>query len=229
MLHHGHHHKYILFFSIAGFITALVIFILVFYKPGDFSFSGSSAAENTNKTMVSDTDVISNLNSKIKSLEDNVKLLSDELDDRKIAIQDIKTYISTTSAQPTGVLTTKSIITVAHTKGSAFTTSASNYTPMGMYVNIRCPKNCYLWVDFYSSSQNSESSHTNSYALFLNETDQGIYSQATISAASSSTPVSLNTVIPVVAGFYTIDIRAKTSGGTLQSNVSALQVMAIER
>lgn len=228
MLHHSHH-EHVLFFALAGFLIALAIFAVIVNKPILPTFTLASLAENTNKTTVSDTDVINNLNSKIKSLEDTVALLSSKLDDQLTTLQKVKTQVDSSSSQSTSTSSTKSILAVVNTKGSLFTTNAANYTPMGMYVNVRCPKNCYLWINFYTSSQNSESSHTNSYALFLNETDQGIYSQATISTTSSSTPVSLNTVIPVAAGFYTIDIRAKTSGGTLQSNVSALQVMAIER
>jgi hypothetical protein len=71
--------------------------------------------------------------------------------------------------------------------------------------------------------------NSNTFAVFLNESDQSIYSQANYPAASFSIPISINGVIPVNAGIYTVDVRAKTSGGTLQSNVSVLQVMAIER
>jgi len=105
---------------------------------------------------------------------------------------------------------------------------------MGMFVNVKCPKSCYLWINFYSSSQNtgspaSQQGYSNTYAVFLNEADQSIYSQANYPTASSSIPIVLSTVLPVNAGIYTVDVRAKTSGGTLQSNVSSLQVMVIER
>lgn len=228
------HHEHLLLVTMAGFFAALIATLIFLYKPQIPYFMSPSVAGDENKTMVSDVDVISNLNSKIHSLEQKINFLSTKQDSQLQAIQDVATYMSTTSAQPTGVPTTKSIIAVSHTKGSGFTTSAVNYTPMGMYVNIRCPESCYLWISFYSSSQNTgaappQQGYSNSYGLFLNESDQGIYSEANFPTSSSSIPVSLNTVIPVGKGFYTIDIRAKTSGGTLLSNVSALQVMAIER
>lgn len=226
--------EHLLLLAVTGFFTALITFLIIFYKSTTLNIISPSLSRNKNIAAESDTDIIRSLNSKVKSLENNMALLSTEQNNQLAAIRDVETYISTSSAQPITTPTTKPIIAVASTKGSAFSTSSVNYTPMGMFVNIKCPKSCYLWINFYSSSQNigspaSQQGYSNTYAIFLNEADQSIYSQANYPTASSSIPIVLSTIIPVNAGIYTIDIRAKTSGGTLQSNVSSLQVMAIEK
>lgn len=230
--------EHLLFVAVAGFFTALIIFIIILYKPIVPYTINLSSINSKPSAAKSDTDIINSLNSKIKSLENHLDLLTNEQKNQFTALQDVQTYISSTSAQPTppagGLPTTKSIISVVNTKGSLFTTSSINYTPMGMYVNVKCPKSCYLWINFFTSSQNtstpvSAQGYIATYGIFLNESDQSTYSQASYPAASSYVPVSLNAVIPVGSGIYTVDIRTKTSGGTLQSNVSNLQVMTIER
>ncbi len=226
--------EHLLLFAVTGFFTALIVFLIILYKPAVFNIISPSLDSNKNTAAESDADIIRSLNSKVKSLENNMALLSTEQNNQLAAIRDVETYISTSAAQSAATPTTKSIIAVASTKGSAFTTGSVNYTPMGMFVNVKCPKSCYLWINFYSSSQNtgspaSQQGYSNTYAVFLNEADQSIYSQANYPTASSSIPIVLSTVLPVNAGIYTVDVRAKTSGGTLQSNVSSLQVMVIER
>lgn len=223
--------EHLLLFAVTGFFTALIVFLIILYRPAVFNIIGPSLNSNKNTAAESDADIIRSLNSKVKSLENNMALLSTEQNNQLAAIRDVEKYISDSAATTP---TTKSIIAVASTKGSVFTTSSVNYTPMGMFVNVKCPKSCYLWINFYSSSQNtgspaSQQGYSNTYAVFLNEADQSIYSQANYSTSSSSIPIVLSTVLPVNAGIYTVDIRAKTSGGTLQSNVSSLQVMVIER
>ncbi len=222
-------HEHLLLMTILGFFAALVIFVIVFYR------SALPRVTTIRGAVKSDTDAIGSLNSKVTSLEKNIIDLTDNQENVSNAIEDVRTYISTTSAKPTAVLPeTKSILASANTKGSLFTTTFSSYTPMGMYVNIVCPKSCNLWINFYTSSQNlgnptSAQGNLNTYGIFLDEADQSIYSQANFPVALLSIPISLNAVIPVSAGFHTIDIRAKTNGGTLQSNVSFLQVLAIEK
>lgn len=221
--------EHLLLMTFLGFFAALIFFIITFYKP-----SLPRVINTQTSAAKSDADIIQSLNSKVKSLEENIIELTSEQENAVKALADVQTYISTTSAQPTTQPSTKSILAIANTKGSTFTTTSFNYTPMGMYLNIKCPKNCYLWINFFTSSQNlgtpvSAQGYLNTYGIFLDENDQSIYSQANFPAVSFSSPISLNAVLPVSAGTHTIDIRAKTSGGTLQSNVSFLQVMAIER
>ena len=221
--------EYLLLMTIVGFFTVLIFFIITFYKP-----TLPRIIKTQSSAVKSDADIIQSLNSKVKSLEENIITLTNGQDNISKALKDVQAYISTTSAQPTIQPTTKSILAVANTKGSVFTTTSFNYTPMGMYLNIKCPKNCYLWINFFTSSQNlgtpvSAQGYLSTYGIFLDENDQSIYSQANFPAVSFSSPISLNAVLPVSSGTHTIDIRAKTSGGTLQSNVSFLQVMAIER
>jgi len=85
-----------------------------------------------------------------------------------------------------------------------------------------------LWVNFYTASKNDSANNVNTYGVFLNGQDQSIYNQATMPVADGTIPISLNGVIPVSAGTHTVEIRTKTSGGTMQTDVSFLQVLAIE-
>ena len=164
---------------------------------------------------------------RLGKIEDTISKLEDYVKDQESTIDDLSEKIATSSADSTDV-TNKKILATTQTKGSTFSTTATAYTPMGSFVNINCPVRCTLWINFYSSSKNDTANNVNTYGVFLNGQDQSTYSQATFPVASGSAPISLNTAISVSAGTHTVEIQAKTSGGTLRSDVSFLQVMAIE-
>jgi len=218
------------FVVIIGVFLSLLVFLVIYFKPVLPSVINSNLP-------LTNTGFVDGLKNKVQLLEEKVNRLSQQQTDLNKTLEDFNKYISSHSAQTTPTvmpLIGKSIFDLASIRGSLFTTSSFNYTPMGMYVNIKCPKNCYLWINFYSSAKNlgepaSAQGNINTFGLFLDNADQSIYSQASYPAASASVPVSLNTVVPAVAGVHTVEVRSKTSGGTLQSDSSALQVFAIER
>lgn len=224
----------IFFIIVGGFLCGLIFYLIVFYKPLVPAEISQYLSQLNTKNGSTVTDEINNLKKQIKSLETNTNQLIKWQDDQKNINQDFQKFISTHSAEIVSKTSNKSILAEAHTQGSLFTTTSAAYSPMGMYVNIKCPKNCYLWINFYTSAKNlgpvsSALGNYNTFNLFLDNIDKSIYSQASYAAANAAVPVALNTVISAGAGLHTIDIRAKTSGGTLQSDTSALQVIAIER
>ncbi len=158
----------------------------------------------------------------------------DALSQKQIAdVANLQNAVSSRSAQPTQAAG-KTIFDTAYTQGSTFTTSSNSYTPMGMYVNVRCPAGCVLYINFYTSSKNqgtpaSATGYYNTYDIFIDGGDQNIFSQASYSAANAAVPVALSAGISVAAGTHTIDIQAKTNGGTLESDSSALTVMAVAK
>lgn len=219
--------EFVLLVIIGGFFSALIIFLIFLYRPVIPTIFNQSSNQQNSEAVSSGADTINELKSKIKWLEGSAK-------DQDSALKDLKTYVSTQSAQKTVQTNNKSILALANTQGASFTTTATTYTPMGMYVNIKCPVNCTLWINFYTSSKNtgeqiSAQGNTNTYGIFLDDADKSIFTQASYPIPSTSVPVSLNVAIPVAAGIHTVDIRTKTTKGTLQSASSALQVMAIER
>ena len=165
---------------------------------------------------------------RLSKIEDAISKLEGDVKDQKSTIDDLSEKIATSSAESTDV-TNKKILATVHTKGSTFNTTSTTYTPMGIFANITCPVRCTLWINFYSSSKNDSANNVNTYGVFLNGQDQSTFSQATLPVASGSTPISLNSAISVGVGTHTVEIQAKTSGGTLHSDVSFLQVMAIEQ
>ncbi len=225
--------EYILISVVGIFLGGLVVFLVILYKPV-FPFNQNQSLKKTVSGAVSsDTDSINDLKSKIRFLEKNISDLSSRQNTQTKELEEIKTAVSSQSAQPTQT-PGKSIMAVASTKGGSFTTTSANYSPMGMYVNVNCQKSCFLWINFYSSSKNigttaSAMGNLNTYDIFLDNVDQSIFSQANYPVDSFSVPVSINATISASAGVHTVDIRAKTTGGKLQSDSSALQVMAIER
>lgn len=219
--------EFILLVIIGGFLSALLVFLIVFYKPVLPTNLNQFLNKKSSQPISSDTDVTGELKSRIKWLEKGVK-------DQSETLADLRAYVSTQSAQTVTPTSNKSIITTASTQGSLFTTTATSYTPIGMYVNINCPEDCLLWINFYTSSKNlgtpvAAQGFTNTYGVFLDNSDQSIFSQASYPVASSSVPVSVNAAIAVAAGTHTVEMRAKTTGGTLQSDSSFLQMLAIEK
>ena len=215
--------EFILLTIVGGFLCALIIFLVVFYKPVITKTLIPTAGNTKQGAVASDTDAINSLKSKVKSLEEQVGRL-----------QNLKVPTATLSAKSETTSSGKSILATASTQGSVFSTTSASYTPMGMFVNINCPKNCFLSINFYSSSKNlgpiaSEQGNLNTYNLYLDGVDKSIFSQASFSIPSSSSPVSLNAFLPVAAGTHMIEIKVKTTGGTLQSDSSFLQVVAIEK
>lgn len=154
-----------------------------------------------------------------------LKKNQEDTDDLIVDLSEKVNDLSTASAS----LANKTIIDSAQTQGSVFTTTSTAYTQTNTFVNITCAQKCNLWINYYASSKNDSSNNVNTYGVFVNGQDKGIYSQGNISNANGSIPIALNALLPVSSGSYTVEIKAKTSGGTLQSDVSFLQVMAIEQ
>ena len=164
---------------------------------------------------------------RLKDIEDTIAELQNDIEKQN---EKINTLTSDEKTETTDVTTIgKQIFSVAQAKGTSFSTTASSYTPMGVYTNITCPESCTLWINFYTTSNNDSPNNVNTYGLFVNGTDQSLYNQATIPNANGATPISLNGTVTVSAGTHTVEIKSKTSGGTMKSDVSFLQVMAIEK
>jgi len=217
--------EFILLVIIGGFFSALIVFLIIIYKP--------AVPSSIYKTTTVSNESADSLKSRVKLLETE---LADSQAKQKEQAKNWQDFIfaSTQSAKTDTLTGTKSIMAVTNTQGSGFTTTSAGYSPMGMYVNIKCLRNCYLWINFSTASKNlgpisSEQGNTNTYGLFIDNTDQGIYSQASVPVANASSPVSINSMISAGVGTHTIEIKAKTTGGTLQSDSSTLQVMAIEK
>lgn len=228
--------EHILFGLMGVFFAGLLVFLFVVYKPTVPLVSSQLSNNNLSQAVSSDTDSLNELKSRIKWLEDSLKAQSAALTDLKQLTSTPSANTKTEALTTTSTTTTtdKSVMASAYTRGSTFTTTSTSYTPMGMYVNINCPKNCLLWINFYSSSKNigapsSAQGNTNTFGVFIDNTDQGIYSQASYPVDSLSVPVSINAAIPAASGVHTVEVRAKTTSGKLQSDSSGLQVLAVER
>ncbi len=214
--------EFILLIIIGAFFSALIFFLIILYRPALPTLANQPPVKK-GEAAVSDPNSITELRNKVDWLDGQVSTI------------EAKVNAPTPTPLPLPTMVTgKTIIAVANTSGTSFTTTVTTYTPMGMYVNINCPKNCLLWINFYTSSKNTgnavaQSGNMNSYDVFLDSVDQSIFTQASYPVPATSIPVSLNAAIAATAGFHTIDIRTKTSGGTLESDSSTLQVMAIEK
>ena len=164
---------------------------------------------------------------RIQIIEDALSEIKKDQDSQDSLITDLSEKMNDLSTASAG-LANKTILDTKQSQGGIFTTASTEYTPMSTFINITCSQSCVLWINFYSSSKNDSSNNVNTYGLFLNGQDRGIYSRGNITNANGAIPISFNASIPVNSGSYTVEIKAKTSGGTLQSDVSFLQVMAIE-
>ncbi len=212
-----------LFLIVVAFFTAFIVFFMVINRPQIKTIKESKGA-STN-----DTDLALEFRQRFKRLEDSLDAITLKQTDQETIVASLEARLTSPKVQSIG----KKILGTAKTQGSLFTTSSSVYSPMGMYVTINCSVACSLWIDFFSSSKNQGTPNTaqgymNTYGVFVDGADKSIYSQATFPAAGSAAPISLNGLVAVSAGVHTIDVQAKTTGGTLESNSSFLQVMAVE-
>jgi hypothetical protein len=220
---------------IASIIFALFIILLVggvyYFRPSLFGFE-----KTKEQTPVAEEEPVGNATptpasemkvDRIKIIEDAISGLKKDQEDQDSLITDLSEKVNDLSTA-SATLSTKTILDTQESQGSTFTTASTGYTQMNMFDNITCSKACVLWINFYTSTKN-DSSNLNTYGLFINGQDKGIYSQASITNANSAVPLSFNASIPAGSGSYTVEIKAKTSGGTLQSDISFLQIMAIEQ
>ncbi len=165
---------------------------------------------------------------RVKSIVEDIKALEEAVSDQKKLIDTLSEnndVAVSTSDSNSG----QKVLSTAQVKGPSFSTGATTYAAMNTFVNIVCSAKCILWVDFYTTSKNDTASNVNTYGIFLNGGDQSISSYATMPIANGVVPISLSGAIPTSAGTHTVEIRAKTSGGTLQTDTSFLKVLAIER
>ncbi len=230
--------EHTLFLVVVAFLTALVAFIVLISKSAPVSnlslLNYNTDTRKDNKgTSTNDSDLAIEFRKRFKEIENILGNMTQKQTNQETALASLEGTLKgqkTSSSQLNG----KKILAVAKTQGSLFTTSSASYTPMGMYVTINCPISCNLWIDFFSSSKNqtappSAQGYVNTYGLFVDGSDKSIYSQASFPAAGSAAAIALNGSILASPGVHTIDIQAKTTGGTLESDSSFLQVMAIEQ
>lgn len=182
--------------------------------------------EKTENASSTPTEVTNIATDRLKDMEDSIADLEDTVSDHKKLIDDLSDNTAT-SASPSSI-SGKAIFATASTEGSVYSSTATAYASMNFFVNIVCPKECVLWIDFSTISKNDTANNVNTYGIFLNGGDQAISSYATMSIANGAVPISLSGAIPTSAGTHTVEIRAKTSGGTLQTDTSFLKVLAIE-
>ena len=211
--------------------TIFVLVIIIFYVQ-------SNLQQNVDREIVVEPEQVeatepkkskdSMTTDRLQEIEDSIAKLERNEVDQDLAIKDLSEKNEATVAASSTASDHK-ILTTTNAKGSSFTTTSTSYSPMAMFVNINCPVQCTLWIEFYTSSKNNSANNVNTYGVFLNGQDQSTYSQATIPVANGSVSIALNTSLSVAAGTHTVEIKTKTSGGTLQSDISSLQVMGIER
>ena len=211
-----------LFVILVAFLTAFAVFFMAINRP-QVNIQKESKSASTN-----DSNLALEFRQRFKRLEESLDTISSKQASDETALATLEARLNSPK-ESVG----KKILATAKTQGSLFTTSSPVYGPMGMYVTINCPVACSLWIDFFSSSKNQGTPNTaqgymNTYGVFVDGVDKSIYGQATFPAAGSAVPVSLNGLVSVSAGVHTIDVQAKTTGGTLESSSSFLQVMAVE-
>lgn len=213
---------------IVVFITGLIGIVIYFRNdlfPNKTPVETSINNEITEKIQVKKNEEISV--DRLQNIEEEIETLQQKFKNQEVQLTELKKK-QTAQSTPEAATTSGGVIGTAQTKGSSFSTSSTGYTPMNMFINITCPKACTLWINFYTISKNNSANNVNTYGVFINGQDKDIYSQTSLHAANSAQSVSLNTTQDVEAGTYTVEIQTKTSGGTLQSDISYLQVMAIE-
>lgn len=219
-----------LFLVVFAFLTALIAFTV--FVGRSFIISNLSLPNSNKGTSTNDSNLAVEFRQRFQQIEDKLSSITQKQNDQETSLASLEGTLQNQKSSP--VVNGKKILGVAKTQGSLFTTSSASYTPMGMYVTVNCSVNCNLWVDFFSSSKNqgtppSVQGFFNIYGLFVDGGDRSITSQASFPVAGSAAPISLNGLIPASSGVHTIDIQAKTTGGTLESDSSFLQVMAIEQ
>lgn len=218
--------EHILLFIIGGILCGLLLFVILSVKPQNKLLSSS----HTSPEPIKMDRASESIKNKLQRIENDLQALSQNQDAQGSAVADLKTQLSSSAKSMKG----KTVFDIASTQGGLFTTSSQSYSPMGMYTNVKCPVSCYLWINFYSSSKNQTQppgapGYFNIYNAFIDGGDRSIFSQASFPSGGSATPVSINAAVSISAGVHTVDVRAKTTGGTLESSASYLQVMAIEQ
>lgn len=208
------------------FFVITVLGVIIYYQRSAFQQKNSTAkvvvekdSENTNSKEEESMSV-----DRIQSIENEIAELKTTQQNQESSIKKLSTTLSPT---PKTTNNSHQILNTAQAQGATFSTSSSSYTPTGVFTNISCTQKCILWINFYTSSKNSIADNVNTYSIFIDSQEKGIYTQSTLPISNSAQSVSLNTTQQMNSGTHTVEIQARTSGGTLQQDVSYLQVMAI--
>lgn len=213
--------EHILFIVIGGVLLGLLVSVILIAKPQIQQPETAKVDLKTEPFMA-----------KLQRIENDIQSLFQKEENQATLVADLKKQIE--DSKSSKLLKGKTVLSVASTQGGVFTTASQTYSPMGMYANVNCPVACYLWLNFYSSSKNQTQppgapGYLNTYNAFIDGSDKNIFSQASFPSGGSAGSVSLNAAVAVSSGFHTVDVRAKTNGGTLESTASYLQVMAVEQ
>ncbi|MBI2028513.1 MAG: hypothetical protein HYT07_02775 [Candidatus Levybacteria bacterium] len=174
------------------------------------------------------SDAISNLSKDIDDLSNRVSQNEDD-------IEDLKTNDATMSAKIEEIenknLSNKIVFGIWSRRGSFFSTSITHphsvKTPDEITAN--CPENCLLWVNYDVDTRNTVGGFQHLYHIYIDDIDQAVFNQTTMTTANAAVPLAVNGVFPVSAGNHTVSIYVQTYGGVLEQHESHLQVLAIEQ
>ncbi|GEM_PF-3663095 len=230
------HHIKIVFISLVaifiGFVLALIVASkkFIIFPSSDKQTQDSFTTQDPTKENKIGTQLVS----KVLSTQQNLTSLEEKQNKLATDILTVQSAVATNTSSITALGTKKSILAATSVSNSSFTTNSVEFGPMGMWVNLNCSVSCNFWINFNTASRNqavpnSSAGYLHSYELFIDGGDKSIGSEANLSVVNMSIPVSVNAFVSVAAGNHTVEIRSKTSGGTLESRNSYLQVMAIEK
>lgn len=156
-----------------------------------------------------------------------MQMINDALASILQSINDLITRVDTLESKTANQ---KAILDVASRRGSFWSTSDTTpnvKTPDEVTVN--CPVNCLLWVNYDVDTRNTVGGFQHLYHIYIDDVNQAVFNQATMTTANAAVPLALNGVFPVSAGQHKVSIYVRTYGGTLEQHESHLQVMAIEQ
>lgn len=221
------------------FKPLLVVVILPLIATSVFA-AGFTDQANNYLNKICNQKKVDNTGAVLCFFRDRLGLLEQRQNSQQSSINNLQTTVASTSAditllknnQPTG----KTILDLKQVRGAFWeNTHTVNNVATPDHVTVNCPKACILWVNYDVDTRNPSGSIAQSswpqhlYHIYVDNIDQAVFNQASMVVANAAVPLAVNGVFPASAGQHTIAIYARTTGGTLQSFESHLQVMAIEQ
>lgn len=167
-------------------------------------------------------DKIAELQQTINNLDQRLDLAETDNATQSAEIANLNQKVDKVNSQ-------KRILNYGQVRGSFWELNSTSLTPTPDFVNINCSVNCVLWVNFDVDTRNKSQVFQHIYHIFIDNINQAVFNQVTITSFNAAYPLALNGVFPVSVGDHKVSIYVQITGGTLQQHESHLQVLAIEQ
>lgn len=222
--------KFLIIAGIIFLIFSVFITIPVFAASSDFLQKASeyyqkNCKENSSRIPPSRA-ILCYLFDKVQEHDQSFQNIAEEQNNQAQDLESLKASASANLAE-INLIKEKRILAYGQFRGAVFTTTSNIDVPTDAQVEITCPIQCVLLINYVVDTRNNQTGAHNIYTIYLDGLNLSFTNQASYAFPNQAIPISLTGIYPASAGTHTVQIYAHTNAGEIMEHTKTLTVFAI--